>query len=132
MHTASYWLALAPHVTDGMSQPAIEAGLWGVAHLLAGVAPLFLMCDPKDLQVVAQVKSPFTGAPTLFIYESRPGGVGFAEGLFDVHDRLLEAALDLAVECPCSSGCPSCVGPAVDDTPHMKLSALTLLRRLVA
>jgi DEAD/DEAH box helicase domain-containing protein len=132
MHTASYWLALAPHATDGMSQPAIEAGLWGVAHLLAGVAPLFLMCDPKDLQVVAQVKSPFTGAPTLFIYESRPGGVGFAEGLFDVHDRLLEAALDLAVECPCSSGCPSCVGPAVDDTPHMKLSALTLLRRLVA
>ncbi|HXH21408.1 MAG TPA: DEAD/DEAH box helicase [Dehalococcoidia bacterium] len=132
MHTTSYWLALSPNATEGMSQPAVEAGLWGVAHLLAGVAPLFLMCDPKDLQVVAQVRSPFTSAPTLFIYESRPGGVGFAEGLFRAHDDLLRAALDLAAECPCPSGCPSCVGPAVDDTPHMKLSALTLLRRLVS
>jgi len=131
MHTTSYWLALDPGAAEAMSQPAIEAGLWGMAHLLSGVAPLFLMCEPKDLQLVAQVRSPFTERPTLFIYETRPGGVGLAEGLFNVHDRLLLAALDLAAECPCSTGCPSCVGPSVDDSPHTKAASLTLLRRLV-
>lgn len=131
MHTTSYWLALGPAATEGVSRPAVESGLWGMAHLLTGVAPLFLMCDPKDLQVVAQVRSPFTGRPTLYIYETRPGGVGYAQGMFEAHERLLKAALDLAVECPCASGCPSCVGPSVDDSPHMKASALMLLRRLV-
>jgi DEAD/DEAH box helicase domain-containing protein len=131
MHTTSYWLALDPSTTQGMSQPAIEAGLWGIAHLLSGVAPLFLMCDPKDLQVVAQVKCTFTQSPTLFIYETRPGGVGFSEGMLDLHPRLLASALELASECGCEAGCPSCVGPTVDESPHMKASALTLLRRLV-
>ncbi|MGE0058173.1 MAG: DEAD/DEAH box helicase [Dehalococcoidia bacterium] len=131
VHTTSYWLALDGEATDGLSRAAIEAGLWGVAHLLAGVAPLFLMCDPKDIQVVAEVRCTFTQAPTLFIYETRPGGVGFAKGLFDIHEALLRAALDLAAECPCSSGCPSCIGPGVEESTHAKAAALTLLRRLV-
>ncbi|MGE3845095.1 MAG: DEAD/DEAH box helicase, partial [Vicinamibacterales bacterium] len=132
MHTTSYWLALESTVTDGLSRPAVEAGLWGIAHLLSGVAPLFLMCDPKDLQVVAEVRCPFTEAPTLFIYETRPGGIGFTKGLFDIHDQLLRAAFDLASECECESGCPSCVGPSIDESSHMKMAALTLLRRLMA
>ena len=131
MHTTSYWLALDDATTSGLSKAAVETGLWGVAHVLSGVAPLFLMCDPKDLQVVAEVRCPFTEAPTLFIYETRPGGVGFAQGLFDIHERLLRAALELVSECPCASGCPSCVGPAVDDASHLKVAATTLLRRLI-
>ena len=80
MHTTSYWLAL-DDAGDGGAEPAGRRGRpLGRGAPPAGVAPLFLMCDPKDLQVVAQVRCPFTRRPTLFIYETRPGGVGFARG----------------------------------------------------
>ncbi len=130
MHTTSYWLALGDDAKAGMSPPELQAGLSGVANLLAGVAPLFLMCDPKDLQVVAQVKAPFTEAPTIYLYETRPGGVGLAEGLYDCHADLLHAALSLAEECPCQGGCPSCVGPGVDESPYAKENAILILRRI--
>ena len=131
MHTTAYWLALEEQAWAGLDRAQLEAGLWGMAHLLAGVAPLFLMCDPKDLQAVAQVRSPFTGDPTVFLYERHPGGVGLAEGLYAAHGPLLAAALELARGCSCADGCPSCVGPGLDDAPDSKRAAITLLSRLV-
>jgi DEAD/DEAH box helicase domain-containing protein len=131
MHTTAYWLALEEPAWQGLDRAQLQAGLWGMAHLLSGVAPLFLMCDPKDLQAVAQVRSPFTGAPTVFLYERHPGGVGLAEGLYAVHGPLLTAALELARRCPCADGCPSCVGPGLDEAPDSKRAAITLLSRLV-
>jgi len=131
MHTTAYWLALEEPACERLDRAQLQAGLWGMAHLLSGVAPLFLMCDPKDLQAVAQVRSPFTGAPTVFLYERHPGGVGLAEGLYAVHGPLLAAALELARRCPCADGCPSCVGPGLDEAPDSKRAAITLLSRLV-
>lgn len=132
MHTSAYWLALREGAGEGMDQARLQAGLWGLARLLAGVAPLFLMCDPRDLQCAVQVRSPFTGVPTVFLYERHPGGVGLSEALFAAHDRLLEAALELARGCPCEDGCPACVGPALGEGPDSKQAAVTLLSRLVA
>ena len=60
-----------------------------MAHLLRNLAPIFLMCDPRDLQAVAQVRSPFTERPTLFLYENQPGGVGMARRLFEIHAQLM-------------------------------------------
>src|SRR4030067_1017702 len=60
------------------------------------MAPLVVMCDPKDLQAVAQVRSPFTNAPTVFLYEVHPGGVGLARGVYDAHHALLGARLEPA------------------------------------
>jgi DEAD/DEAH box helicase domain-containing protein len=131
MHTTAYWLALEDEAWAGLDRAELQAGLWGMAHLLAGVAPLFLMCDPKDLNAVAQVRSPFTGTPTVFLYERHPGGVGLAEGLYAAHSSLLAAALELAQRCPCADGCPSCVGPGLDEAPEGKRAAITLLSRLV-
>ncbi len=138
MHTTAYWVAVEDAAWAGLAPAELQAGLWGMAHLLAGVAPLFLMCDPKDLQAVAQVRSPFTGAPTVFLYERHPGGVGLADGLYAAHAPLLAAALELAQGCPCVDGCPSCVGPAspaggpgLDEAPDSKRAAITLLSRVV-
>ncbi|MDO8615444.1 MAG: DEAD/DEAH box helicase [Dehalococcoidia bacterium] len=130
MHTASYWLALRDEAWHGMDQARLQAGLWGMAHLLAGVAPLFLMCDPRDLQCAVQVRSPFTCAPTVFLYERHPGGVGLSEALYAAHGSLLEAALDLARGCPCEDGCPACVGPALGEGPDSKQAAMALLGRM--
>ena len=49
------------------------------------------------------------GGPTIFIYDGHPGGVGIAERGFERFPELVGNALRLVSECPCASGCPSCV-----------------------
>ncbi len=49
--------------------------------------------------------------PTLFLHDAMPGGVGFAEKLFQICDVLLSESAARIVACHCESGCPSCVGP---------------------
>ncbi len=92
----------------------IRSGLGGMAALLAGVAPLCLMCDVRDLGVIAEPQHPVTGLPTITVYEKTPGGVGYAEELHTSMPELLQAALDLVSGCPCERGCPSCVGPVLE------------------
>jgi DEAD/DEAH box helicase domain-containing protein len=110
-HTTAYWLALADHAVPGLSSEALESGLYGVAHLLGQLAPLYLMCDPRDLGARAEARSPFTRAPTIYVYERVAGGVGLAEKLFAVHHDLHDAAAAHVAACACAQGCPSCVGP---------------------
>jgi DEAD/DEAH box helicase domain-containing protein len=129
-HTTAYWFSLDEDATDGLARSELQDGLWGMAHVLRHLAPIFLMCDPRDLQAVAQVRSPFTERPTLFLYENQPGGVGMAPRLFEMHGRLIEAALELVARCRCEGGCPGCVGPTIGDHGANKRAALVLLRRL--
>jgi DEAD/DEAH box helicase domain-containing protein len=131
-HTTGYWFSLDEDAVAGLARSELQDGLWGMAHVLRQLAPIFLMCDPRDLQAVAQVRSPFTERPTLFLYENQPGGVGMAPRLFEIHARLMAAALDLVAACRCAGGCPGCVGPTIGDHGANKRAALVLLRRLAA
>ena len=83
----------------------------GVAKLLRRVAPLFLRCQPRDLGVSAQIRSPHFQRPALFLYDAVRGGVGLSDLLFRGHRALFAAALDVAARCACERGCPACVGP---------------------
>ena len=49
------------------------------------------------------------GGSTIFIYDGQPGGVGIALRGYHEFERLLGDAERLLAECPCESGCPSCV-----------------------
>lgn len=132
MHTTAFWLALAEKVTAGLGREQTQSGLVGVGNLLVNVAPLFLMCDPRDIRVVCQVRSPHTGLPTAFLYESYPGGVGLSERLFRLHRDLLERCLELVDRCPCEDGCPSCVGPAGEIGEGGKEAARRMLAGVLA
>ncbi len=130
-HTTSYWLTVPEHMTVGMPLSELESGLLGVAHVLGQVAPLFLMCDPRDIAVWPEVKSPSTDAPTIFTYERVPGGTGFSERLYQIHGQLLVNAGRHVTQCPCARGCPSCIG-ALDEmgsgvATNAKLASLRLL-----
>lgn len=114
MHTTAFWFAQKLNLDPSVPSEVIQNALNGVAHLLLNTAPLELMCEPGDLGVVAQVKSPFTKLPTVYIYEKYPGGVGYAKQLFDLSRSVLERAYQLLRDCPCELGCPSCIGPQVD------------------
>jgi DEAD/DEAH box helicase domain-containing protein len=132
MHTTAYWLTLPETATAGVSRTDLEGGLVGLATVLANIAPLFLMCDPRDLGLQPEVRSPFTRRPTVFLYDRIPGGVGFGERLYQQHSDLLTAAADLVRRCPCDRGCPSCVGPTHAVGQRAKGTVLRLLAALTA
>jgi DEAD/DEAH box helicase domain-containing protein len=126
LHTTAYWITVdeglwrslgretLDHPTksgDFAGTPGMEAGLQGMAHALRHVASLRLMCDPRDLGTVAEVRSVTTLLPTVTVYEVYPGGVGFSSRMFELHRELLDDAAELVHDCPCAAGCPSCIGP---------------------
>jgi len=131
MHTGAYWLCLPHALTNRMQVAELQGALIGLANLLAVVAPLYLMCDPRDIGVHAEVKSPFTGRGTVTLYDKIPGGIGFSQKLYDTHETLLTAAHDLIAACPCPAGCPSCAGPTAEIGARGKRLTLGILRLLL-
>src|SRR6185312_5206480 len=111
LHTTGYWLTLDAELWTRLGRETLEAGLQGMAHALRHVASLRLMCDPRDLGSTAEVRSISTRLPTVTVYEIYPGGVGFAQRMYELHRELLRDASDLVADCPCLAGCPSCIGP---------------------
>ncbi|HEX4841857.1 MAG TPA: DEAD/DEAH box helicase [bacterium] len=132
MHTTSAWWSITPESARTESIPwtndRLQGALAALSHALHNIAPLYLMCDPHDLGRVYEIRSPHTGAPTIYLYERAPGGVGLAERLFRLHDELIASARDLITSCDCEWGCPSCVGPVLDVGSTGKVDCLALLR----
>ncbi len=108
-----------------------RGALSGLAYLLRNLAPLHLMCDPGDLGAAVQSRAPETGLPTITLYDRAPGGVGLSARLYELHNELLTAALDVVRGCPCADGCPGCVGPAGDVEPGTKALTRRLLEVVV-
>ena len=109
---------------------AMRSILAALAELVRNVAPIFLMCDLQDLGVVSEARSAFTGAPTLYVYDRMPAGVGLSERVYEWQDQILTAALELVRDCPCEKGCPSCVGPVTmqdEDIKERTRQALAIL-----
>jgi DEAD/DEAH box helicase domain-containing protein len=111
LHTTGYWITVNEALWHSLGRETLEAGLQGMAHSLRHVASLRLMCDPRDLGSVAEVRSVTTRLPTVTVYEVYPGGVGFSSRMYELHRELLDGAAALVRDCPCLAGCPSCVGP---------------------
>lgn len=125
--TTGYWMTVPDHVVRGMPQGELDIGLRSLAHVLGEVAPIFLMCDPRDIAVWPEMKAVFTQLPTIYLYDHVPGGVGFAERLYGLHQQLLGNAGSVISRCGCSRGCPACIGPRSEEGPNPKLCALNLL-----
>jgi DEAD/DEAH box helicase domain-containing protein len=111
----------------------MRSGLSGLAYVLGNLAPLFLMCDTGDLGThVDPVENKTFGQPTIVLYDSVPAGIGFSEKLFEMHEELMARAIELVSDCPCSDGCPSCVGPGGENGYGGKQEALEILKHLTA
>ncbi len=107
-----------------------RSALAGLAYVLRNLAPLYLMCDPGDIEVSAEARNPITGAPTVVVYERVPAGVGFSQRLFELRHELLQAALELVTGCQCRDGCPACVGPPGEIGPETRRVTRMLLALL--
>ncbi len=153
-HTQSTWVTVTPEIIEQLGVPArvpqsdLVDALHGLANVLHSLASLLLMCDGRDLGVVIgdrkrdwflhpavpgrpREKPPDEFEPTIFLYDQYSGGIGLAEALHPVFQRLLEGARDRLLGCACPSGCPACVGPEMEVGPRAKALALTLVSLLL-
>ncbi|MFH1845224.1 MAG: DEAD/DEAH box helicase [bacterium] len=130
MDTRSFVWELPAELGAVLSEHDLNLGdaLKGLAHLLGRVAPMFVMADPSDLHAQAMVRSPFTGTPSLYLYDACPGGVGFSERIFSQFTEILAAARAHLAACPCPHGCPSCVGATLESGDTAKSGASLILR----
>ncbi len=78
--------------------------------LLRTVAPVFLLCDPRDLGVAERVRDPHFESPCLYVYDQYPGGIGLSEGFLRNLPAIVRGAQGVVEACPCADGCPSCIG----------------------
>jgi DEAD/DEAH box helicase domain-containing protein len=161
MHTTSSWITLERPLLQSLPFTVSErqSGMFGLLHALESVATLLLMCDRRDLGTAIGERPPSPGEsdqgkseqftpvrmeevaaenareffePNLYLFDAYPGGIGFSEPLFRVHDLLVHKTRELISGCTCKQGCPSCVGPAGDLAPRAKEAALAILDRLCA
>ena len=147
MHTSSYWLTIPAAVMQALPYGGDDRrdGVIGLSFAMRSVAQLLLMCDRGDVGVSIDggsldrvtrtggkggVPEALQAEPNVFIYDNYPGGIGFSRPLFEMHDTLLARTRELIAECPCESGCPSCVGPEGNTGPRAKAVALEILERL--
>jgi len=110
----------------------MQSGLAAVAYLIGNLAPFFVMCDNKNLGVFSEDKSPLAlGNPVVCLYDNIPGGIGLSRRLYELHDRLIYAALDRVKACACENGCPACVGPVAENGLGAKEEAMAILQELI-
>ncbi len=113
METTACWITMP---VEAHSSPELNASMTGLSNLIRNAAPLFLMCDRGDIQVHNRLKDPYLKQPALFIADNIPGGVGLAEGIYELKGKLITACIDVLDSCGCKNGCPACVGAGEDDS----------------
>ncbi len=97
-------------VSDGtVPMDTLLGSLHATEHAQIAVLPLIAMCDRWDIGGLSTNAHPQTGGPTIFIYDGHPGGIGITRLAYQRFEELCRDAHRLIAECPCNSGCPSCV-----------------------
>jgi DEAD/DEAH box helicase domain-containing protein len=131
--TRALWFDLEELIaSEPFPSDQLLGSLHAIEHGQIAVLPLIAMCDRWDIGGLSTNLHPQTDAPSIFIYDGHPGGVGITRRGYDQFERLVADARRLISECPCQSGCPSCVqSPKCGNLnePLSKAGALELLRR---
>ena len=110
LETTSSWFIPGQEALDLVAVQGLKPveGLVGIRNVAVNMLPLVAMCDRLDVGGI--VNSSNTGAPTMFLYDRYPGGLGFAEKGYELFVELMEHCLTTIERCRCEWGCPSCVG----------------------
>lgn len=109
--TTALWFDVPPAAEQRVRREGLDfhGGLHAVEHAAIGILPLFAMCDRQDIGGLSTPHYAETGRPQIFLYDGFPGGVGISEKGFELLPELWEATLRTIEECPCETGCPSCI-----------------------
>ncbi len=91
----------------------VQSALHGLAYILKRVAPSLCMADVSDMEtdVALAVRLDKEWKSALYLYDTIEGGVGYGEKVYELLPQSLELCLNILGDCPCKTGCPSCVPP---------------------
>ncbi len=132
--TEAVWYVPTESQLEGLeTMPKLLSSLHAAEHSMIALLPLWAMCDRWDIGGLSTNIHPDTGAPTIFIYDGHPGGVGITERGFEQFEGWVADTVRLLEGCPCGHGCPSCVqSPKCGNLNEWldKDGAHTLLRRM--
>jgi DEAD/DEAH box helicase domain-containing protein len=108
--TEAIWFSPEPALLEDLDRmPKLLGSLHAAEHTLIALLPLWAMCDRWDIGGLSTNVHYQTGAPTIFVYDGHAGGVGITARGFASIEGWVEDTVALLRQCPCSSGCPSCV-----------------------
>lgn len=110
LRTKAVWWALPlAAVAEAIPESDIPGAAHAAEHASIGMLPLLATCDRWDLGGVSTALHPDTGMVTVFVHDAFAGGAGFAERGYAIAATWLRVTRDLIADCPCPSGCPSCI-----------------------
>jgi DEAD/DEAH box helicase domain-containing protein len=121
-------------LAETLPSEILLGALHATEHAQIAVLPLIAMCDRWDIGGLSTNLHPQTGGASIFIYDGHPGGIGITRTAFARFEELCGDALRLIAECPCASGCPSCIqSPKCGNLnePLSKTGARLLLERML-
>lgn len=83
------------------------AGICGLVNPLTSAIMILANCDTNDIASTIKL---YPDQVMIVVYDLWPEGLGFARIGFENIKKALKLAYKIVDECPCDSGCPSCVG----------------------
>lgn len=123
--TGVWWTLDAARVTEEIGLTQLAAGAHAAEHAWLNLLPAYAPCDPWDISGASALIHPDTGLLTVIVHDATEGGAGFAEHGYEVAERWLVAAAELASTCDCANGCPGCVVSAACSTTGRPLDKAT-------
>ena len=129
MQTTAAWWTLPEWLETDYEREPVKNAMVGLAHILRHIAPhvpdVFCAGRPRGLP---RARPPSRAAPTIYLYDSIPDGVGLSERVFEMDKELFRQAREVLAACPCENGCPSCVGATAGE--GAKATLLSVLDRM--
>jgi DEAD/DEAH box helicase domain-containing protein len=133
--TESLWFKIPSFIQSEVEARHLDymGGLHAAEHAAISIFPLLVMADRNDIGGLSTLYHPQVGAATIFIYDGIPGGAGMTRQAFEQAEQLFDYTLSTIKQCPCESGCPSCVHSpkcGSGNRPMDKSAALIILEHL--
>jgi DEAD/DEAH box helicase domain-containing protein len=133
--TEALWFTIPPELLPAPEDLVrLPGAIHAVEHALIALLPLFAMCDRWDIGGLSTPVHSQTEQPTIFVYDGHAGGVGISRQGFERFPEWVRDARNLVRDCPCESGCPSCIqSPKCGNwnEPLDKAAALRLLEAML-
>lgn len=108
--TESMWFTIPAELFHNESDLVrLPGAIHAIEHALIALLPLYAMCDRWDIGGLSTPIHCQTEQPTIFIYDGHAGGVGISRQGFERFAAWVRDARSLIHDCPCVSGCPSCI-----------------------
>jgi len=109
--TEGIWTAIGRATVNGLEKQGLDlaGSIHAAEHSAIAAMPLFSLCDRGDIGGLSHTEFPAFRLPAIFIYDGHEGGIGLSRRALDIAPEWFRATLEMMRDCPCESGCPSCV-----------------------